>query len=130
MTTIEEHTPGRPPVDPALIDECIDWIRGLRGVSFAELRRWLDGHGMETHGNWAWEAKPNLVVWAGMSEPFIDFVNALARTQRTKLRPLGSMEALLVYSTDGELLRLPIAKRVPAEGYKEPHWVPAIIDLV
>jgi hypothetical protein len=115
-------------VDPALIDECIDWITGNRGVSFAELRGWLEHKGMATDGTWSWEIKPNVVVWAGMSQEFVDFLNALRATKRTQLRPLDAFSGMLIYGCDGEMLALPYAKRPPAKGYKDPHWIPTYID--
>jgi hypothetical protein len=112
----------------ALVDPALHWLRARPGATFVELGRWLATQGVETRGTWALEPLPNVILWAGMSEDYLDFFELIRR--RLDFRPLDPMTALLVYSCDGGMLSLPIAKRVPKSGYKEPHWVPVTFDVI
>jgi hypothetical protein len=99
-------------------DAVVEKCRQLGGgVTFVELKDML-GRYMDVRGTWAWEIAPNTILWADMSEQFLDVMTA-ARP-RLDIAPA----AWLVYAIDGGLLRLPIAKRVPKAGYKTEHWLP------
>lgn len=113
---------SQPAPDPALIDDCLSWIRTTDYVSFAELERWLEGRGIHTEGTYSLEPAPNVLVWAGVNEQFCDIFE--------KLRPHLDIEpcsSVFVYLADGKALNLPIAKRPPRGGYKEPHWAPVTL---
>jgi hypothetical protein len=64
-----------------------------------------------------------LVLWAGVSDRFIDALE--------ECKPLiePTPTSVLVYWHDGAALGLPIAKRPPKNGYKEPHWAPVVWNL-
>jgi hypothetical protein len=109
------------------IEDCLAWITRSRGVSFVELEHWLAERGMTVQGDLQLEPLDNVILWAGVSQEFCDFLDALRATGRLDMRSMGAMEAFLVYSADGKLLRLPFAKRIPKKGYKEPHWAPVYL---
>jgi hypothetical protein len=107
-------------ITPDLIDAALDRITRDDHVTMVELGRLLSAHGVETHGNYALcaGADPNVIFWAGMSEPFLALVKAL--WPLTDHPP----SSYLAYLIDGGLLSIPIAKRPPKAGYTSPHWVP------
>jgi hypothetical protein len=108
--------------------DALEIIRTRPGTSWVELIRELGERGHETEGDWAMEAAvDNLVLWAGMSEGVLDALGALKAARKAHLHPLESnLELMAVYIVDGVYLRMPIAKRVPKSGYKEPHWAPCV----
>ena len=67
----------------------------------------------------------NVVIWSGMS---LDFVDAIADLLETK-KIILCAGSTFSYACDGGILRLPVAKRIPAGGYKSPHWLPMFIRL-
>src|SRR5262245_65092617 len=94
-------------------------VRGY-GVSFVELQ---DAIGDESRGDLAWEIVPNVVIWSGMSEQFLD---ALKLT-RHRIEPTPTSR--LVYLCDGAVLPYPLAKQLSKKGYKKPHWCPVAFNL-
>src|SRR5262245_15005970 len=91
-------------------------------VTFAELSARLSPF-METHGEHALERLPNLIVWAGMSQAFIDLIRDLLHKQRLML----STASLWIYLLDGMALNLPLAKS--EREYKTPHWLPCNLAM-
>lgn len=108
----------------AAITACIDRVRLYNHVTFVELRGVLERHGVPSAGNGTMELSncPNLFLWSGMSDEFYDIMAAVLRDEHIELRPT----VLLTYLIDGGLLQLPIAKRPPKNGYREPHWAPVV----
>ena len=105
-----------------LLGDCLDYIRSTDYVSFAELERWLEGRGVPVHGEWAVEPTgTNIILWADMSREFLELVQALQ--PHTEL----SDASILIYAIDGRMPRLPLARRLPKGGYKEPHWHPCTL---
>ena len=105
-----------------LIKDCLSYIRTTDYVSFPELERWLADRGVNVAGDFALEPARNVILWGGVSKEFCDFFH--------ELRPhldLAPCSSLLVYVVDGKLMRFPIAKRPPRNGYKEPHWLPVTL---
>lgn len=96
----------------------------LGNMSFAEVVDWFAPH-MPVEGTVAIEAPdcPNLLIWAGMSEELVGLLQKMGRAKLFHYEPT----VLLVYLVDGKHLDLPIAKRPPKKGYKEPHWVPVVL---
>jgi len=103
-----------------MANEILGYIRKNGDASFANI---MDLFGDEAKGEWAKEALPNLVLWAGMSSSLIEALNIIQ--PQTELKPCH----LLVYLADGRLLQMPIAKRHPKTGYAEPHWLPTVLVL-
>jgi hypothetical protein len=69
---------------------------------------------------------PNNVVWAGMSERFLDACKTVLDEKRVYPHPAS----FLAYMIDGGGLRLPLAKRPPKGGYRNEHWLPTCLRLV
>jgi hypothetical protein len=112
-----------------LADAIEAYVKGYDWVTFPELMRKLEPHvAGGVRGPWALcsPQDPNVILWTGMSQAFQDAVRALLAAHRLFLHPAH----LLTYLTDGGLLRMPLAKRVPKGGYQEPHWVPTCLRTV
>jgi hypothetical protein len=109
------------PADDRLLADCLFYIRTTDYVSFAELETWLAGRGIGTEGTFALEPFPNVFLWGGVSEEFCGIVERLR--PHLDLKPAS----VLVYLADGKVPRLPLAKRPPRNGYKEPHWLPVTL---
>jgi len=106
-----------------LRDQAIEYIRINRHVTFVELENICTKNGVNPRGPFSWEVLPNLVIWSDMSEEFCDLIESI--------RPVTQIDSanVFVYLADGGMLKLPIAKRPPKKGYKEPHWAPVTISL-
>jgi hypothetical protein len=93
------------------------------GVSFAELQQEL---GERTVGELEMGMfDQNLIFWQCVSPEFTEALNQLFRSKVIKQSPTN----VLVYFTDGAVLKLPLAVKIPAGGYKKPHWVPVVLDM-
>lgn len=108
-------------------EAALDVIRHHRvGVSFVEIVAAVDAAGIDTDGEHALchTDDPNIVLWAGVSEQVIDAVSTLLR------RNLVHMTATqpLTYLIDGQFPTFPIAQKPPRAGYKEPHWLPVVLN--
>jgi|RhiMetdeSRZDD1v2_1073273.scaffolds.fasta_scaffold1639237_2 hypothetical protein len=66
---------------------------------------------------------PNLVLWTGMSQEWVDALNELFRAGLLWRQPC----IVLTYLVDGAVLQLPLAKRPPKQGYATPHWAPSCV---
>lgn len=103
---------------------CIDRVLVYDHVTFAELGGYLEGLGIPSRGDNAFELTrcPNLLLWAGMSDEFFDVAAALYDHQHIEMRPTH----MLTYLADGGFLNLPVAQRPPKNGYRRPHWAPTV----
>lgn len=110
------ETPAR---DGRLADAIEAYVRQYDHVTFVELLRRLEPFA-EVRGTMALEIAPNVLLWVGMSEAFIDAIHQLQREKRIWPHPT----VWLTYLFDGGGLRAPIAKRIPKAGYKKEHWLP------
>ena len=106
------------------------YVRIYDWVTFPELMRRL-GSILEYEklpgvtGTIALEILPNVILWVGMSQAFSDAVLQLQREKRIWPWPTG----FLTYLIDGGTLQLPIAKRLPKNGYKQEHWLPVCFRI-
>lgn len=106
------------------VERAIDYIHHHGGVSFPELQRFAeDSLGMDTRGDHVLEILHNLFLWAGMSDEFTSLVLEIRSTGRVEFHPASP----LVYLTDG-MLKFPLAKRPPRNGYESPHWTPVTMS--
>jgi hypothetical protein len=108
----------------AVLDQTMkDAIRELLQqdhVSFAELARRIAGF----RGEMAWGIQPkNLVLWHGISDEAARTLQQMLDDGEFHLHDARP----LIYMLDGCCLKLPIARRPPRGGYKEPHWAPAVL---
>jgi len=108
---------GLPPAAVALLA----YIRANDYVTFAEMPKVLAPF-METQGQVAAEAPqvPNLLFWVGMSQAWVDTLQALFTAHLIWQEPCS----LASYLIDGAMLPFPLAKRPPKGGYATPHWGP------
>jgi len=65
----------------------------------------------------------NVVRWSGLTDETVDGIIKLLNERRILMYPTSP----LVYLVDGCVPNLPIAKRPPKGGYKEPHWIPVVL---
>ena len=92
-------------------------------VTFVELQRLL---GDEAEGDFVYGADDmNILYWCGLSRRFVDAIESLNEERLIDLVP--AVSGTLAYFIDGGRLRLPVAKRPPANGYKKPHWLPVCL---
>lgn len=108
------------------VDQAIDYIDRTGHVSFPELQRFAEtALGMDARGDYCLEIAPNLILWTGVSDAFVDLVHGIQATRKVDL----NSTSLLVYAADGGILNLPLAKRPPKRGYKDPHWAPVVFHM-
>ena len=66
----------------------------------------------------------NIVVWDRMTDDAVTAVLELQEEGRIQSRTT----TLFIYTFDGGgIVNLPIAKKPPANGYKELHWLPILL---
>ena len=116
------ETPAR---EGRLADAIEAYVRQYDWVTFVELGRRLEPF-FELKGTWALEIAPNVILWLGMSQPFVDAVEHLRHEHRVWVWP----SSFLTYMFDGGCLKLPIAKRIPKAGYKKERWLPVTLRVV
>jgi hypothetical protein len=106
-----------PPAAAALLA----YIRANDYMTFAEMPKVLAPF-METQGAMAAEVPevPNLLLWVGMSQAWVDTLKALFAAQLVWQEPCS----LLAYLLEGTMLTFPLARRPPKGGYATPHWGP------
>lgn len=92
------------------------------GVTFVELHRALTD---SMEGKWCLcsTAHPNIIIWVGVNQDFIDALQELMTEGKIEMRST----AMLTYLVDGESLSLPLATR--SYNYKKPHWLPMCVNL-
>jgi len=87
-------------------------------ASFANL---MNMFGEDAKGELALEILPNVFLWANMSRTLIDALAAVKHL--LEIKPT----TVMVYFADGHNLSLPIANRIPKDGFSKPHWVPVVL---
>ena len=111
----------------AHLDAVVQVVEDRDWVSVVEVKNLLAARGLATAGEYRYEVFPNAVIWDGMSEEFVRVMQALQESKRVAVDTQSPLASVLVYSADGVLLNLPIAKRAPKDmerGYAEPRWIP------
>lgn len=98
-----------------------------RGTTYALLARYVPG--FDATGDQArhmlGSAKYNTWQWATLSAEGVTAMQYFIRKGIIDHQPVEA----LVYWVDGKVPRMPVAKRVPKKGYKEPRWVPTVITV-
>lgn len=115
------ETPAR---EGRLADAIEAYVRQYDWVTFVELGRRLDPY-FDLKGSWALEVAPNVILWLGMSQQFVDAVEELRHAKRVWAWP----SSFLTYMIDGGGLKLPLAKRIPKTGYKKERWLPVTLRV-
>ena len=68
----------------------------------------------------------SLILWEGMSKPFVEAIESLMADGSIVLRPVSHMTILQVHAFGRHpVLDYPIAKRV--QNYTKEHWLPTVI---
>ncbi len=98
-----------------------DHVKEYKHVSFVEIMRLF---GQEAKGDYCMEILPNCILWSGMSMELVDAINDCLI--RGTIVPKGT--SLMVYFVDGMFPKWPLAKRLPKNGFKTPHWVPVVFN--
>jgi len=93
------------------------YVRAFDYVTFAELVRYLETSA-DVRSDLAIISPqdPNIILWMGLSQAFVDALAELLKQGRVRYAPAS----LLTYMIDGAFPALPIAKRPPKRGYKDP----------
>ena len=89
------------------------------GVSFIELCQRVEGFA----GPHACTLNGHVVLWQGVSDAGIEALSQLQANGQIAFVACSP----LVYLIDGQMLRLPIAKR-RHHAYKRPHWYPVTLS--
>lgn len=95
--------------------------KGGSGVSMAELDE-IPGFTGNRDCEWG-RPDLNITFWI-LSHEAADALGRLVKENKITVNPCD----LLIYMIDGEILKLPIAKR--NRKYKELHWLPVTMGLV
>ena len=104
-----------------LKDRILEVVQSEGDATFARLDQ-LDGFsgGQRVIG----DNSKNIVVWDHMTDDAVLAVLELQAEGKIQSRTAG----LFHYIYDGGgLPSLPVVKKVPAKGYKEPHWQPIVL---
>lgn len=99
----------------------LEVVRNEGDATFSRLEQ-LDGFsgGDRILGNTA----KNVIIWDRMTDHAVTALMELQEEGSIKPRTTN----FYVYAYDGGgMPNLPIAKRPPADGYKEPHWQPILL---
>lgn len=120
---VDRLNPEIPELTPQQLMEDILWyVQHYDWVSLVELAHRYGDLGKGDH-SLTIEPSLNIILWTGMSEKLVTAIIQLVHNREIHIHP-GSF---LAYMIDGGGLRLPLAKRAPKGGYKEPHWLPVSI---
>jgi hypothetical protein len=108
-------------------EDVAEFVEYWRYVTMAEISDWAGDEGKGDATMWWTNANnslKNCVLWANVSR---ELAAVLQQVQQEKLiHPHEGQE--LTYLLDGKRLDLPIAKKPPKNGYKEPHWLPVVFQ--
>lgn len=120
---VQEHQPMSVEESISIEDRMYDFIdqRG-GGVSFVEIVEEFGKGDQEI----SYTGCKNVIIWYGVTEKTARGLMGLMKDRRIVLIPTNAM----LYVIDGMLPNIPIAKRVPKNGYKTPHWVPMVISTL
>ena len=107
--------------DQVLKERILDVVRSEGDATFARLEQ-LEGFGGgdQVLGN----TDTNVIVWGHLTTEAVTAVMELQREGRISVKVVSPF----FYFHDGSAgPNLPIAKKPPAQGYKEPHWQPVLL---
>jgi hypothetical protein len=107
-------------------EDIIKYVKDYPYCSFSELIFNLS-KSYDIAGNMALYLRENLILWEGCTSDFNKAISELINSDQITLVPLNEKKALLVYSYSGNIINLPIAKKVM--DYKKLHWLPTIIKI-
>ena len=102
------------------LNRLVEFVQRRGHVTFVEIMEAFDG----TRGDRCVELQPNLLLWTGTSVALGQLIASPEFRRRIEIRPT----IILTYAIDGQILQLPLAKRV--RPYKKPHWLPVVMHPV
>jgi hypothetical protein len=112
----------------SLEDRMLDGMRSYQtGVSFVEFEGFCQSEGEDDYLLCV-PGHENVVLWAGLSEDFIDSFNAVRR-DHLHLTPLSDFQALVVYGFDGKGLKMPFLPKACDMQPGVDYWLPVTISL-
>lgn len=91
------------------------------GISFVEMEREIEGMKGDRVLLLKYES---LILWVDVSQEFIDEIGQLVSEGIITFQGCSP----LIYSIDGKMLNLPIAKSF--RDYKKPRWLPVVFRAV
>jgi hypothetical protein len=102
------------------------FVRDFKAASFTEIGTQLREFGIDPAGEFTllYPGEPSIVLWTGVSEEFIAVLDELLGAKLVHYAPASPW----VYLIDGGLLDLPLARRLPRDGYRKPHWLPIVVQ--
>jgi len=104
-------------------DRLYDYIAELDWVSFCNIRQKFP----ESRGDMLFfVGVKNLCLYGGLSDLVIDALIDLRKDERIIYKPTHT----LTYLIDGGLMKFPIPKRIPKDGFKTPRWMPTTIRTI
>lgn len=106
-------------------DAIVEFARIRRGAMFFDIQQNFSSY-VNAYGDRSMEKPGNVVLWAGLGDELADLLSRLLEEERLFLHPAN----LYSYLWDGVCLNLPLAKRIPKNGYKTPHWLPCCLKTV
>lgn len=107
-------------------EDIIKYVKNYPNCSFSELVFELS-KSYEISGDRALYLRENLILWEGCTSEFNIAISELINTDQIILTALSEQKALFVYSYSGNIIKLPIAKKVM--DYKKLHWLPTTIKI-
>ena len=71
-----------------------------------------------------------VVFDSGLNQEGVEAGKAILSDERFTVLPLTEFEMMFIDAFDGaRLLAMPMVRRVPKNGYREPHWLPSLVRL-
>jgi len=100
--------------------QIMDLVKERPGTSFVEIKNHIKDAKGESSITFP---DKNIFVHGGLSEDACTSIKNLINEGKLVLSPCG----ILVYMIDGEVYKIPIAKRF--RSYKEERWMPSLLNL-
>jgi len=102
-------------------EEILNFVKKMPHTSFSEF---INEFGERIEGDFTYKNKEyeNLIYWSGLSKEFFENLDKLLKEGKIEGTMHFRSMGILIYSTGGMTLNLPIANRF--YNYKRPHWVP------
>jgi hypothetical protein len=99
-------------IETAAIDACVEYVRQRSGVSFVELGRIAESHGVPVQGKAAIELGcPNVFGWFNSTEEFLALSNAVLRHPNVVMAPTSMLTYI---GSIGMTPNKPVARQVPS----------------
>lgn len=109
----------------AAVPKAIEFITERQNVTFVELGRFLESLGVATKGDATISnpTNPNVHLWFGMSDQFLEVFSGLMGSGRIEIEPTTH----LTYYADGTIPDLPPVRNAQTK-YKTERWHPALLS--